>query len=200
MPEEYTIRITTPSDAEAVRDVYAPFVKETAVTFETELPSISQMAERVRSNLIKHLWLVCVYKGTVIGYAYGGVHRPRESYRWATETSVYVKEEHRKKGIARALYVPLLKGLALQGYKTALGGITLPNIPSEKFHESMGFIFFARYDNIGFKLGQWHATGWWRLALGSTDEPPQEIKPISQFLEHPEWKQAVKNAEDKINL
>ena len=199
MSKDYTIRIAAPSDAEAVREIYAPIVKETPFTFETRLPSVSQMAQRIKSNLQKHLWLVCVHNGIIIGYAYGGIHRPRESYRWATETSVYIREQHRKKGIAKALYAPLLKGLTLQGYKTALGVITLPNTPSEKFHESMGFTYFARYENIGFKLGQWHTTGWWRLPLGDTREPPAEIKPITELLEHPEWKQALKNAENKIN-
>jgi L-amino acid N-acyltransferase YncA len=164
------IRPADSSDAAGCLALYAPFVRDTAVSFETEVPTI---AETVRD----FPWLVAESAGAVIAYAYARRHRERPSYRWSAEVSVYVARESRRRGIARDLYSTLLDVLRRQGYANAYAGIALPNPASVAFHESMGFEPVGIYKKVGFKLGRWHDVGWWSLRLTDATAPPVEPVP-----------------------
>jgi phosphinothricin acetyltransferase len=66
--------------------------------------------------------------------------------------------------------------LKVQGYRNVYAVINLPNDSSVAFHQSMGFNFFAMYENVGYKLGKWKNVGWWQLVLNDyTHEPAPPI-------------------------
>ena len=109
------------------------------------------MARRIEST---HAWLVAETDGVLAGFAYGGSHRARAAYRWATEVSVYVHPQHRRRGVGRALYGELLPLLARRGLQVALAGITLPNPGSVALHEAIGFQPVGVYRRIGWKAGR----------------------------------------------
>lgn len=160
---ELRIRRANEADAEAVLSIYAPIVRETPISFETEIPSIEEIRRRIASALERHSFLVCAAGAEIAGYAYGGVHRARAAYRFATEVSVYVDANWRKRGVARMLYENLLAELAELGYCMAYAGITLPNDASVGFHRALGFETVGTFPRAGWKFGQWHDTGWyWR--------------------------------------
>jgi phosphinothricin acetyltransferase len=161
----FNIRPAREGDAAAVLAIYAPIVRETAISFEYGPLSVKDMQERIREISKTHPFLVAELDRKVVGYAYATAHRKREAYRWACETSVFVDTAHRRKGAARALYTALIRILRLQGFCQAFAIITLPNPPSIAFHESLGFEHVASFEDIGFKLGFWRDTGWWRLKL-----------------------------------
>jgi L-amino acid N-acyltransferase YncA len=166
------IRIATGADAEGVLAIYAPIIRDTAISFELVPPTVEQMRERIESTLVQLPWLVADQSEEVIGYAYASRYRERAAYQWAVEVSAYVHEESRRSGVARALYRALLGVLKDLGYRTALAGIALPNEASVAFHESMGFTAIGIYRKVGYKMGTWHDVGWWQLALGEyTDNP-----------------------------
>lgn len=178
-----TLRLAVPGDAADVRAVYAPYVRDTAVSFETEPPDEAEVARRIAATLPRHPWLVADDgKGGVAGYAYAGAHRGRTAYQWSAEVSVYVAPAHQRRGLARALYDALLDVLRLQGFATALAGITLPNAPSVAFHEALEFRRVATYPAVGFKNGSWHDTGWWTLRLGdgNAPEPPRPLDAVAE--------------------
>src|SRR5690349_17840892 len=166
------MRTATTADARDILDIYAPFVLSTAISFENELPSLGQMEKRIQSCLEKFPWVVISNEGKIAGYAYASRHREREAYQWSCETSVYVHENYRGKGIAAELYRVLLEILKLQGFRTAYAGITLPNEASVRLHEKCGFAQFAFYENVGFKLNRWQNVGWWRLRLNEFSPEP----------------------------
>ena len=169
-----TIRIASPGDAGDMVDIYAPFIRETAVTFENEVPSVEDFAGRVAGVLERFPWLACDDGGRVIGYAYATPHRARPAYRWSAETSVYVAEGRRRSGVGRALYAALLEILRVQGIRNAYAGITLPNAQSAGFHESFGFRQIGTFPSVGYKQGAWRDVGWWHLRLGEVSgEPPE---------------------------
>jgi L-amino acid N-acyltransferase YncA len=171
------IRTATISDAPGILEIYSPFVRHTATSFETALPSITEIEGRISKCLQKFPWLVCTIDGTVAGYAYASSHREREAYQWNAESSVYVNKNFRCKGIAGALYTALFDLLKTQGIRNVYAGITLPNDASVKLHELFGFTLFATYDHVGYKLGQWHKVGWWKLGINHYDpEPPPPLK------------------------
>jgi len=166
------IKTASFSDYQAIYSIYEPYVLHTVASFETEAPGIEQFKARIEGSIDTFPWLVAVVNGTVAGYAYAGKHRIRSGYRWAVETSIYVDSNWHRHGIATGLYTSLLLILRLLGYRSALAGITLPNEPSVRFHESMGFIPVGIYRNIGYKAGSWHDVGWWQANLNDYEESP----------------------------
>jgi len=184
--------MATPDDAAAVRDVYAPFVETTAVTFEAEVPPVAEMAERIRTVIPRFPWLVAERDGAVVGYAYASTWRSRAAYRWAVETTVYLRDDARGQGLGRALYRPLLACLRLQGLRLALGGITLPNAASIALHEAFGFRAVSVYRACGHKLGAWHDVGMWELELAPrTDASPPEPLDVATASGRDGWSAAL---------
>ena len=175
------IRLVTVDDARAVQAIYAPAVRETAISFEYEVPSAAEMAERIQHYLLQYPWLVLELDGILAGYAYASAHRARQAYQWSAEVSVYVHPDYQRRGVGRALYTSLFELLRLQGYYQAFAGITLPNPGSVGLHEALGFQPVGVFRAIGYKLDAWHDVGWWQLPLQIlTDEPapPQSFQAI----------------------
>src|SRR5688500_15390094 len=98
------IRMATAGDAEAIQQIYAPFVTDTSVSFELVPPTVDEMAQRISTTLERTPWLVYEQDGRVLGYAYASKHRDRAAYQWSVEVSAYVRSEARRTGLARALY------------------------------------------------------------------------------------------------
>jgi L-amino acid N-acyltransferase YncA len=165
------VREATADDAAACAAIYAPYVTDSAVSFETEPPSAGEMAERIAAS---HLWLVLEDAGRVVGYAYAGRFAPRAAYRWACEVSVYLEAGRRRTGGGRALYAALLPQLAERGFRVAVAGMTLPNDASVGLHRALGFQPVGTYRRIGYKDGAWHDVAWTQLELIPGDEPPAE--------------------------
>ncbi|HUB05274.1 MAG TPA: arsinothricin resistance N-acetyltransferase ArsN1 family B [Solirubrobacteraceae bacterium] len=159
-------------DAGAIAAIYAPFVTDTAVSFEDVPPSADEMASRIERLTVTHPWLVAEDRGEILGYAYACPHRERAAYRWATEVTVYVDPRHHRRGAGRALYEALLAALADQGYRTALAVIGLPNDASVGLHEACGFQPVGVLRRIGFKFDRWWDVGWWQLELTPAPNRP----------------------------
>lgn len=167
-------RPATEADAPAIRDIYAPIVAHTHTSFETEVPSIEEMARRIRTTTATHPWLVAEDDdGTVAGYAYASRHMERAAYAWSVNVSVYVAATHRGRGVGTLLYRALFDELRARGFVNAFAGIALPNAASVALHTSLGFAPVGIYRHVGFKHGQWHDTQWLQLTL----QPPPATPP-----------------------
>ncbi len=142
------IRIAHAGDATAIHAIYAPSVTDGVATFETGLPGVEAMRERIRARLQHYPWLVWEEHGEVLAYAYAGRFRERAAYDWIAETSIYVHADAQRRGIARRLYGVLLDVMQLQGITQAVGVITLPGTVSVSLHESMGFTPICNSDRI----------------------------------------------------
>ncbi|MFL5824692.1 MAG: arsinothricin resistance N-acetyltransferase ArsN1 family B [Solirubrobacteraceae bacterium] len=156
-------------DAAACAEIYAPFVRDTPISFEEQPPDAAELAHRITEVSGSYPWLVAEDEGQVVGYAYAGPHRQRAAYRWAADVAVYVAPDQRRRGVGRALYEALLALLARQGIRVACAGITLPNEASVRLHEALGFQPVGVYRRIGWKAGAWHDVGWWQLELLAPD-------------------------------
>lgn len=170
----HRVRDATGDDAAACAAIYAPYVRDSAITFETRSPGADEMAQRIAGCAERHAWLVLEDDGEVVGFAYGSPHRERAAYRWTCEVSVYVQQGLRRTGAGRALYEALLARLALRGYRVALAGITLPNEPSAGLHAALGFEPVGTYRRVGWKHGAWHDVAWMQKAIGEQRDPPAE--------------------------
>lgn len=167
------IRDATDTDADACAAIYAPYVRDTAVSFESEPPGPVEMAERIAHARERHAWLVAVTDdGTVLGYAYGAPFKPREAYRWTCEVSVYLHPDARGRGTGRALYAALLQRLAERGMVVAVAVLTVPNEASVALHRALGFTEVGVFRGVGWKLGAWRDVAWYRRRLA---DPPPEV-------------------------
>jgi L-amino acid N-acyltransferase YncA len=164
------VRQATPGDAVACAAIYAPYVTDTAISFETEPPSADEMAARIAGAIE---WLV-LEDDRVAGYAYASPFHARAAYRWACEVSVYLEKGRRRTGAGRALYEPLLATLTERGFRVAVAGMTLPNPASEGLHRALGFEPVGTYRRIGYKFGAWHDVAWTQRMLATGDGPPPE--------------------------
>lgn len=197
--DDVRIRPADPADAAAVRDVYAPFVRETPATFTLDPPSVAEVRERIRAKREADEYPWYVAEGTsaarrassdaatdaegpgrsVVGYAYASAVRDRPAYRWSVETSVYVDPAHHRGGVGRRLYDRLFDTLRRQGYVSAFAVLGLPNPQSEAFHEAYGFDHLADFPAAGYKLGAWRDVGWYRLELRDPPVDPDPPRPVS---------------------
>ena len=191
------MRCANAEDAEGILAIYAPIVRETAISFEVEAPTAEQMRGRIEGTIEKLPWLVCEWERAVMGYAYASKHRERAAYQWSVDVSVYVAEDGRGRGVARGLYTALLGMLLDLGYYSALAGIALPNPASVALHEAMGFQPIGVYRNIGYKLGAWHDVGWWQRELREYRENPEAPKTMAEYAGTREMVRRLKDASDQ---
>jgi phosphinothricin acetyltransferase len=163
------------ADAQACLDIYAPFIRDTVVSFEEVVPTDDEFRDRISATIATHLWLVLEVDGRVVGYAYASQHRARASYRWAVDVTIYVGPAHRGIGAGRYLYGELLERVRRRGFQTACAGVTMPNPASVGLHRAMGFEPVGIYRRIGWKAGAWHDVMWLQLELSpATDVAPPE--------------------------
>ncbi len=185
------IRLARVEDAPGILEIYAPFCLESAVSFETQVPSLSEMRQRIARTTETLPWLVCADEQRVLGYAYASKHRDRAAYRWSVDVSVYVREGLRGRGLGRALYTALFGVLELQGFQNAVAGATLPNPGSIALHRAMGFKRVGVYRGIGYKCGQWHDVEWLERAIGTRTPDPEEPTPLPSVVGTPGWESAL---------
>jgi phosphinothricin acetyltransferase len=181
------IRLARRGDAEDIARIYRPFVESTIVSFETEPPDASQMADRIATTLVRYPWLVCEWDGRVAGYAYATKHRERKAYQWSLDTSAYVNPDYWRRGIGSGLYRSLFAILSAQGFVNAYAGIALPNPASVGLHESVGFRPLGIYRSVGYKLGAWHDVGWWERDLRTRDVPPSNPIDLATVQRRADW-------------
>jgi phosphinothricin acetyltransferase len=173
--DNLTVRSAGVADARAIRDVYAPVVETTAISFELVPPTIDEMTARIGKVTAVYPWLVAETDDDVVGYAYASAHRGRAAYRWTVETSVYVKEECRGRGVGGTLYRELIAQLRELGYLMAIAEIALPNDASVAMHEQAGFRRVGTVPSVGYKLGAWWDVGYWCMPIvePAPADPPE---------------------------
>lgn len=185
-----TIRIATPSDAQTLLNIYAPYVKLTAITFEYEVPSVEEFTARIERTLQKFPYLVAEIDGEAVGYAYAGSFYPRAAYAWAVETSIYVAQNKRGLGIGRALHDSLEQLLKKQGILNLNACIAHPRgkdpyltTRSAEFHRHLGYRLVGEFEQCGYKFGRWYNMIWMEKHIGEhlAEQPfPKDFPSIRQ--------------------
>jgi L-amino acid N-acyltransferase YncA len=165
-------------DGAACAEIYAPYVRDTAISFEEAPPTPAEFTRRIELVSPDYPWLAAEVAGAVVGYAYASAHVERAAYRWVANVAVYVDNGYRGRGVGRALYDALLALLVRQGIQVVCAGVTLPNDASVALHEACGFEPVGVYRRIGWKAGSWRDVGWWQLELvPAVDGAPPEPGP-----------------------
>lgn len=189
MEEAFTIRTAAEADAGALLRIYAPYVTETAVTFEYEVPSPEEFARRIRETLKRYPYLVAEKDGSIAGYAYASPFKARAAYAWAVETSIYVERGRRGRGIGKALYLRLEELLRRQNVLNMNACIAfageedghLDNV-SAVFHTRLGYREAAHFTKCGYKFGTWYDMIWMEKLIGEHSPDPKPFIPFSALV------------------
>ncbi|MBS0191372.1 MAG: N-acetyltransferase family protein [Phycisphaerales bacterium] len=171
------VRPAREPDFEAIAALTNYFIRETTIHFGTVEQGASELLEQWRTARDRYPFLVAEVDGRFAGYCKAYQWRSREAYQWTPECGVYVEEFARRRGVARALYVQLFDVLARHGFHSVVAGIALPNEPSVRLHESLGFAASGIVRDAGWKLGRWVDVGFWQKLLGPGAPPKALEKP-----------------------
>ena len=178
---EKRLRFAVEQDAEALLEIYRPYVETTSITFETEVPTVEEFAGRIRETLTKFPYLVIEEDRELLGYAYAHPFHTRAAYGWTVESSVYVRQDVRHGHIGTLLYEALLERLERQGAYNVCAVVTVPNAPSVAFHKRMGFVSAGILPDFGYKLGEWHGVEYLYRHLGPQGEAPKPLLPLCEL-------------------
>ena len=172
MNSNLIIRDTKIQDAKSLVEIYAPYVKNTAVSFEYKVPSVEEFEERIRHITEKYQYIVCLKNGKIVGYAYASAYSSRESYNWTATSSIYVDKEFRRQGIGSLLYKELEDRLRKLGIVNLLAGVAYTEAEdkylskdSYNFHIKMGYEKVAHMKGIGKKFDNWYDLIWLQKKL-----------------------------------
>ncbi|MDR1238815.1 MAG: GNAT family N-acetyltransferase [Treponema sp.] len=169
------IRPVNTADAPAICGIYNYYIVSTAVSFEENPVSVTEMEGRIRAITAQYPWFVWEEAGEVPAYAYVNTWKERAAYRYAAELSIYVRHGREGRGLGRKMMAHLLEAVRKTDIHTLISGITIPNDRSVALHEKFGFQKIARFREIGFKLDAWQDVGYWELILGEGGrEQPRE--------------------------
>ena len=167
------IRNATIADAKAIQAIYAPYVRETAISFEYDAPSVEEMAQRMEEIQKTYPWLVAEEDGKVVGYAYAHIFHGRAAYQWAVETSIYVDRNEKRKGVGGKLHDALEQALKAQGILNMNAAIAYIEQEDEylthdsiHFHERLGYKKVAHFHQCGRKFGRWYDVIWMEKIIG----------------------------------
>lgn len=173
-------RMADVSDAEAILKIYEPYVTDTAITFEYDVPSVKEFRNRIKETLEGYPYIVCLYKDQIIGYAYAHRYGERAAYQWDVELSIYLDMTYKSLGLGKLLYNKVIEIVKLQNVRNIYACITSANEKSLKFHEKLGFEFIGTFKNTGYKFDNWYGVTWMGISTGDINKKPKAVKMINE--------------------
>ena len=184
------LRTARPSDAECLVEIYAPYVTDTAITFEYEVPSVEEFRSRIEKTLGKYPYIVAEQNGRIMGYAYASAFARRAAYNWSVELSIYLDMEIRRQGIGGRLYQAMEEILKEMHILNMNACISWPKAEDEyltknsvQFHEHMGFRLAGEFHDSGYKFGRWYNVVWMEKMIGDHPENPKPVRTFPEIRE-----------------
>ena len=186
--KQFTVRMAEESDAEELLSIYSYYVKHTAVSFDYEVPSLSEFTEKMKDIKKRYPYLVVEEDGEVRGYAYAAVFKERVAYDWSVETTIYLDPEYKGRGYGKALYEKLEELLKKQNIQNMNACIACIDVEDEyltndspRFHHHMGFQMVGKFHKSGCKFGRWYDMIWMEKIIGDHREPPLPVCPVTEI-------------------
>jgi len=188
MNTDVLIRMATEADAEEIWQIYSYYVTNTAVTFDYDAPSVAEFSRRIKNTLLKYPYLVVVDEKGIAGYAYAAAFKERKAYSWAVETTIYIRQDCRGRGLGKKLYLALEDILKSQNIINLNACIAYAAVEDEHldntsmaFHESLGYRKVAHFTKCGYKFGTWYDMIWMEKFLGEHPDVPDPVIPITEI-------------------
>lgn len=177
------IKAALVEDAAELLDIYAVYVKDTAISFEYDIPTVSEFAKRIETISSKYPYLKIVENGRILGYAYASAFKGRRAYDWSVESTIYIRKDLRNRGIGKILYAELERILSAMGILNMNACIAVPKgedshltNDSVLFHEALGFKPVGIFHDSGYKFNTWYDMTWMEKMLGEHMTIQPEVK------------------------
>lgn len=187
---DITIRTALLKDAQKLLEIYTPYVEKTAITFEYEVPTLTDFQQRICHTLEKYPYLVAQRDGEILGYSYAGPFKARPAYDWAVETTVYIRQDQKKTGLGRKLYKTLEAVLLKQNIQNLYACIAYTEAEdsyltqdSVHFHKRLGYRLIGQFKQCGYKFDRWYDMVWMEKHLGNHEANPPAVIPFSEYRE-----------------
>lgn len=188
--KKITIRNAALQDAQELLNIYAPYVENTAITFEYDVPSVEEFTSRIQKTQKKYPYLVAEQDGEILGYAYAGAYYGRAAYDWAVETSIYLRMDQKGKGLGRVLYEALENALKKQNILNLYACIAYPEIEDEyltknsvDFHDHLGYRLIGEFRKCGYKFNRWYNMVWMEKFIGEHVDDPEPVVAYEKVME-----------------
>ena len=178
---DLTIRLAVPEDAEGILRIYRPYIEDTVITFDCDVPTVEEFRERITTVLKRHPYLVADTEHGIIGYAYASDFKSRSAYDWSVETSIYVDMNWRGCGIGTVLYRALEEWLKKQNVVNLYACITYPNAQSIRFHQTFRYKKVAYFRKCGYKKKKWHSVIWMWKTIARHGRKPQALLSMKEL-------------------
>lgn len=185
---ELQLRTAEAGDVARLLEIYAPYVEKTAITFEDEVPTVSEFEARITRTLKRYPYLVALKGGQIVGYAYASPFKERAAYDHSVELSIYVDANQRHQHIGRFLYDAIEAVLKKQGFLNLNACIAAPigadpylDDNSIRFHEHLGYRLVGRFHQCGYKFSRWYDMVWMEKMLGDHAIPAPAIIPYPEL-------------------
>jgi L-amino acid N-acyltransferase YncA len=149
------IRKVEARDARAINDIYAYYITETTITFETEPLPPGEMLHRIETFAAHGPYFVYEEDGRVLGYCYAHQWKPRAAYAHSFEITIYLAHDALHRGIGTQLLNHLIADCRQRGIHALIACITEGNEASIAIHEKFGFRQASCYREVGYKFGRW---------------------------------------------
>lgn len=183
MIDDISIRFAKPEDAKELLKIYAYYVTDTAISFETEVPSEEEFKLRIEEVLKSYPFIVACKDDEILGYAYLHSFVGRKAYELSAETTIYLNPDKKKMGIGKKLYSVLediAKEQNITNLYSCIGYVDKEdeylNNNSVQFHEYIGFRMVGKFENCGHKFGRWYHMVWMEKIIGKHEEIKEFIK------------------------
>lgn len=166
-----SVRMAVKEDLPQILEIYAPYVLETAVSFEYTVPTLEEFTVRFQNITKQFPWLVWEEQGKIWGYAYASAPFTRAAYQWCAAASIYLHPQVQGKGIGKRLYQALEEILTIQGYRKLYAVVTTANEASVAFHQAVGYTHLVTFSDCGVKFGKLYGTVWLEKDLNTVGIP-----------------------------
>ena len=149
-----SIRPARTSELPAILAIYNRSVATETASFDLEPATLSDRAAWVATHGGDFPVLVTEIDGTLAGYASLSHYNPKPAYDITAELSVYVAEDFRRRGVARALSEAILERARAGSLVTVVSLVTSENAASLHLHEQLGFREVGTLHRSGRKFGR----------------------------------------------
>ncbi len=152
------IRQASDTDLPQLTSIYNHYIQHSVATFDIVPFTVEKRRDEWFSHYAQtgpYRVFVAEHRGSILGITYSSQFRPKAAYATSVETSVYCDPTQTGNGLGRRLYAALFEALREEGIHQAFALISLPNDPSEKFHERFGFRRIGVMREVGQKFGSY---------------------------------------------
>lgn len=170
------------SDAKRLLEIYSYYVTDTAITFEEEIPSLSDFENRILNIKKEYPYIVAYEDEKIVGYAYANRFHPRYSYRFCVELSIYLDKDYTHNNIGKKLYEELESRLIKMNVTNLYACISYPNVTDKyldnnsiEFHEHLGFKEIALFKDCGYKFNNWYSMKYLEKIIGEHNTSQNEL-------------------------